>query len=103
MAHEAGSKVVRVTVPANLRDRRGTIVSPVNSRPGSGWGTRRAEIAQVGPDRLPVLELSMERGLERELTWSFYLGTGSMLEEALRNLARQCAQFAGRTRHQRGR
>lgn len=71
---------------ADLRDRGTTIVSPLNSVPGSGWTVRDARIVEVGPDHDPVLAQWVERSPDRRLTWSWYIGTGSLLEESLRNL-----------------
>jgi exosortase/archaeosortase family protein len=89
---------------SDLRDRRATIVSPANSRPGSGWMLREARIVRVGKDDDPVLAQWVERGLDRRLTWSWYLGTRGTAEEALRNwlglerseLRREGAQLVAR-------
>ena len=83
----AGARSVDVFVATgDLRNRRWTIVSPVNSRPGSGWMLREARIVPVGTDGDPVLAQWVERGTDRRLTWSWYLGNRGRGEETLRNL-----------------
>ena len=47
---------------------------------------REARIVPVGTGGDPVLAQWVERGPERRLTWSWYLGTAGRAEEALRNL-----------------
>ncbi len=70
---------------ADLRDRRTSILSPTNNRPGSGWTAREERMVRLSPQGPKVLELVLQKGHERSATYTWYVGSRGLAEETLRN------------------
>jgi hypothetical protein len=70
---------------ADLRDRRMSIVSPINQVPGSGWVALSSQRVE-NPSGEPAVELLVQRGLERMSTRSWYRGVRGLGEETIRSL-----------------
>lgn len=81
-----GGAAVDVFLGANDRlDRSGSLLSPKNRFPGSGWTLDAGRSRVVASGDPPVRAHIASRGSQRALVYSWYRGTDGLLAEIVRN------------------